>query len=306
MAARCGEQSERFLAAWGHRRRLIGLARSRGMSLAEAEDIVSNAVVAAALKADLDLDRCGAWLSVVVANACYTERHRRARFVELPDRPELSPGPEDTICDESHDRWILDRVTDLPPAQREALMARAQGYSVTQVADQVGRSYPATESLLSRARSMLRSIAALPAAWVAALLTRRGRRRAVLAGVSAVNAVVGGTLLLLPLIDRPPAGPVSESRLVGPEVGPAHLPWRVADPSAASLVRPVYGPRWDAAPGPPVLHIVPATHATQGPVSVHQGGVTQRHPEESLADSVRHCLERGVRIDPQAVGCPPD
>lgn len=83
------------------------------------------------------------------------------KLVELMDK---GPLPDDLLRQNATRACVVTALAELPTDYREALVARyADGCSVAEVAKQLGRTYKATESLLSRAKAVLR--ADLPRAW---------------------------------------------------------------------------------------------------------------------------------------------
>src|SRR5947209_18791938 len=67
-------------AAWRQRPALLAVARSRTVTHADAEDVVSEAIARAVEGADnLDPNRVGAWLTTVTINLCTDLARDRAR-----------------------------------------------------------------------------------------------------------------------------------------------------------------------------------------------------------------------------------
>ena len=77
-----------------------------------------------------------------------------AGLVELMD---AGPLPDDVLNQSATCARVSEALAELPVEYRQALVARyADGESVEGVSGRLGRSYKATESLLSRARAALR------------------------------------------------------------------------------------------------------------------------------------------------------
>ncbi len=78
------------------------------------------------------------------------------KLVELMDK---GPLPDELIRQNATRAMVVSALVELPTDYREALIARyADNCSVEEVARRLGRTYKATESLLSRARAALREV----------------------------------------------------------------------------------------------------------------------------------------------------
>jgi RNA polymerase sigma factor (sigma-70 family) len=101
-----------------------------------------------------------AWLFKIAQNVCLTGRRSAVRRRRLE-----SPAPlDDSVASPVHD---ADRIVDLtgalnglPPRQRRALVLREwQGLEYAEIADRLGMTHAAVETLLHRARRSLRAAA---------------------------------------------------------------------------------------------------------------------------------------------------
>ena len=101
-----------------------------------------------------------AWLFKIAQNVCLTGRRSAVRRRRLE-----SPAPlDDSVASPAHD---ADRFVDLtgalhglPPRQRRALVLREwQGLEYGEIADRLGLTHAAVETLLHRARRTLRAAA---------------------------------------------------------------------------------------------------------------------------------------------------
>lgn len=191
---------------WSHREQLLKVARRRSLSTEDAEDAVQEAMLRAAENPHLDLDdpRLGAWLTTVTMRLCVDRYRQVNREAEVRRIPRLvAPGPvpvDEAVCDRAEAKWLAFRSRELPARQAEALRLKAQDRDVGQVAQEMGLSYEAVESLLARARRTLRNSLAGTLA-LALWLCGRGRTQtggnaqmAVAASTAATLAVVGLTL----------------------------------------------------------------------------------------------------------------
>jgi RNA polymerase sigma factor (sigma-70 family) len=84
-----------------------------------------------------------------------------AHLLELMDR---GPLPDEVLNQSATCARVSEALAELPAEYREALVVRyADGESVEQISRRLGRTYKATESLLSRARAALREALTLHA-----------------------------------------------------------------------------------------------------------------------------------------------
>jgi RNA polymerase sigma-70 factor (ECF subfamily) len=107
------------------------------------------------------------WLCGIARRKAADELRRRGRMADpLPedaesagawDGLEREPLPEDWMEKNEMRAEIVEALWNLPPEYHQLLMARyAEGMEVGALARRLGRSYKATESMLSRARAALR------------------------------------------------------------------------------------------------------------------------------------------------------
>lgn len=149
-------------AVWAHREELLRMARRRTGSVADAADVVDEALARALAAPGLDADRVGAWLNVVTRNLCADLDRERAR---APRREAYerrlagrSPTPEDLVLAAERAAEIRARLDRLPARQLEAVLLRASGLPVGEVAERMGVTYKVAEGLLDRARAALRGL----------------------------------------------------------------------------------------------------------------------------------------------------
>lgn len=157
-------EAERWQRIWGHREALLRVARRRSASPEDAEDAVHEAMVRAMERPELDDERLGGWLTTVTMRLC-VDRHRQvAREAEVHQRAARGrPGfvtVEDGVCDRAEAHWLTRRTGELPGRQAEALGLQVQGLELGQIAQRMGLSYRAVQSLLARARKTLRGVLA--------------------------------------------------------------------------------------------------------------------------------------------------
>lgn len=105
------------------------------------------------------------WLCAIARHKIadyYRKQNRTAAFVDTPVEEinhifDDAPLPEETLQQKSVRLKVIEALHSLPDEYRNAIIARyADNNSVDEIAEQLGKSYKATESLLSRARSAFR------------------------------------------------------------------------------------------------------------------------------------------------------
>ncbi|MFC1636875.1 RNA polymerase sigma factor [Planctomycetota bacterium] len=107
------------------------------------------------------------WLGAIASHKIVDHYRRRGRepmksFSCLSERNLArlvhdGPLPEEILMQQATRTHVVHALASLPDEYRTALVARyADGHSVKKVAQKLGKSYRATESLLSRARTAFR------------------------------------------------------------------------------------------------------------------------------------------------------
>ena len=105
--------------------------------------------------------RFDTWLHRVVLNLCTDRlRQRREATVDvLPEQVDPAPPADHGILRDETARTVQDAIAQLPARQKEALVLHTyQDLSNIEIAQVMGISIEALESLLSRARRALRSM----------------------------------------------------------------------------------------------------------------------------------------------------
>ncbi|MFI2371651.1 sigma-70 family RNA polymerase sigma factor [Streptomyces sp. NPDC018833] len=269
-----GIPADRWQQIWNHRKQLLKVAQRRSMSLQDAEDAVHEAMARAAERPHLDASRLGAWLTSVTIRLCIDQHRQLSRDAGICRRvgstltvPSTVPH-EEAVCDRAEARWLALQSVELPKNQVEALRLKAQDLDVAQVAQRMGLTYKAAESLLGRARRTLR--AALAATLAVVVGMWRGRPRlvggtptaappAVLAS-TAVTLMIAGLVLTSPsetdgvIAPRPDrdqrSGAVNPASHDKPDLPASRRPTPVSDPQGpGALVLP--GPAGRAVGNPP-------------------------------------------------------
>lgn len=196
-----------------HRERLLAVARRRCPSLADAEDVVHEAMLRCATFGNLDAERLGQFLTSVTMRLC-ADLHRSAdrdgriavRIAAEPERHEL--GPEDETCGKAYAQAIEALVDTLPERQRVVLSDRAHGLTMNQICKRRSLTYKAAESALARARGTMRQMlpSLMAGLTVVGALLRRRRAVVAVATVPVVAVLALSGVVKLPFLGtRPPA-----------------------------------------------------------------------------------------------------
>lgn len=129
--------------------RLLGYLQSRLPSTSDAEDVLSEILVAL-VRAIRTFDG-----NVTLATLCYSIANRKvAEFWRRHQSTSDSSGSEEFDAPNRSDVSPFEVLTSLPQPLPQALLLRyAMGLSIAEIAQVFRRSYKATESLLRRART---------------------------------------------------------------------------------------------------------------------------------------------------------
>lgn len=286
---------------------LLALARSRGASAADAEDVVQETLTRALERLhELDPARVDGWLKTVTMNLCRDaarDRHRDGRRVVYQLR-QVVPEPyvDESVAERAYAESVARHLRALPQAQVAVLKLRAEATPIDEIATSLGISIKSAESLLSRGRRTMRAVAtSLLGGLVGIRLRSRGHagplRLVGSVGVAAVSAI--GSLAVV--IGHPPTAAPVDKRPALSLV--AHAPVR-AHPHKRLLVRREAPPPMNRGVdrSNPARNL-PSRHVRIGPVNVHGGGTAQRHGEQTWMQSVQACLDDGVTVSATYVGC---
>jgi RNA polymerase sigma-70 factor, ECF subfamily len=141
---------------------MLGLARRILGNAADAEDVAQEAMLRVWTHAPRwqPLAAFRTWLTRVVVNLCL-DRKRRARWVPLEAAGELvdpAPGATESAEQDERARMLTRAIAELPVRQRTAIvLTYSEGMSNAQVADILGTSVSAVETLLVRGKQNLRT-----------------------------------------------------------------------------------------------------------------------------------------------------
>ena len=144
-----------------HRERLRRLVRRRLANPQDVEDCVQETILRAASFAALDEERVGPFLTSTALRLCvdhYRTAERQQRLRQRIAVIENPLCPEEIACERDLGLWMLDQARRLRGRERQVMLARAEGMSITQAADHLRISVKAAESAFTRGRARLRAI----------------------------------------------------------------------------------------------------------------------------------------------------
>jgi RNA polymerase sigma-70 factor (ECF subfamily) len=189
-----------------HRERLVRVARRRVPTREDAEDVVQEAMLRCATFEELDEARLGQFLTAVTMRLCAdVHRHseRSARAFRRLDHDDV-PSPEEAACAAAEAGELRELLATLPARQRDVLVDRASGMSVSQISSRYALTYKATESALSRARSTMRVALAAAMSFLGALVATVRRRPSVALAAPLTMLAFVTTVVHTPDVQRPP------------------------------------------------------------------------------------------------------
>lgn len=246
------EDERRWALIVPHRDRLLALARRLVRDRGDAEACVQEAMLRCATFATLDESNVTGFLVTTVRRLCVDHHRRHARdgrvATKLTCTHLAEPAPEEAICDRAEAAWVSNLLADLPARQRDAVLARAGGRSVGEIATTLDMSYKTVETLLYRVRTRVRAELRATYGSVVVLLSRRPRLRYVSAEVA--SALVVTSALMLPVQSHAEAATVPLPRTATVPDGPR--------PS----LTPAPAPRPVGVPALPVVSVPPRLRPT--------------------------------------------
>jgi RNA polymerase sigma-70 factor (ECF subfamily) len=168
-AARAGDAHALEQLIAGHQPQLWRYARRMCGNVADAEDVLQDALLAAVRGFAQYRGEAAprTWLFSILRHACFRARRQRstadARSADASD--ELAAldagGPEQRASSRQLAAAVVRAIAELEPAQREALVLRdIEGLSASEVAELTGSSVEAVKSRLHRARRNVQQRAA--------------------------------------------------------------------------------------------------------------------------------------------------
>ncbi len=302
----------RWSLAWQHREHLLRIARRRTVCEFDAQDAVSEALIRAMHADDLDESRIVNWLTTVTVNLCTDLARERARSRRARSHLRAVPEPsaEQRVLDRELRAAIIRRLSRLPERQREAIMLRAAGFGVDDIARELDVGYGAAQSLVKRARAELRKAIVIVVALVggARLLIRRLARPA--PTTAAAGTVLMAFLAVTPLSSPGPTPAPSQTAAQALTVYLAHAPHAFVSPVAMTrhaTTRQEQAPHRRTSPRaaarPHTQTLVPAVDAHEHGYGFHFDGVHQTEKPQSFQEIVLDCVQHPV-LSTERVGCP--
>ena len=245
LASRDSQLAEDLFTAYS--RRIYAYCLSQLRSPEEAEDAVQATYLNAcrSLMRGFEPEAAQAWLFKVAQNVCLTRRRNRSRRARLELAQDLTAVEEIVPAPAAGDELVglEEALASLPEQQRRAFLLREwQGLSYREVADELGVSQSAVETLIFRARRSLAAALAPPEPTrprlmhgfdVGSLLA--GLKSAMANGLNGGLATGAAIAASTTVIAAPPVGGVLEAKpAAGPLVVAAakSLPAKPASPPA--------------------------------------------------------------------------
>lgn len=298
------------MAAWNERGRLLAVARRRTSCEAEAQDVVSEAIARALESETVEIARIGQWLTAVTMNLCADlgrDRRRQRKRVQFAVQHQVDAIPAElAVLDRVAAKQLTSLLTVLPKDQHLAVSLRADGHPVAEIAARMQVSVKAAESLLSRARTMSRSVLKGALGVICALVATAKKVAPSAASMATAALVVA---LALPSVGgHMPAGghPASPHLARDPNWGLATVDVRSA-PSLSHRGSPadentvLEGRSSSSAHS--TRYVRQPVKARVGPVRVRNDGSGIRKPHETFVQSVETCLSGGVEVSAAYIGC---
>jgi RNA polymerase sigma-70 factor (ECF subfamily) len=247
-----------------HGQRVYSFCRSRLRSTDEAQDAAQTAFLyaLASLRRGVVPRNELAWLLTIADNVCRSSRRtlgRRLAHVANADVDELEAAAPSLNAETREEiAELRAALAQLPDRQRQAILLREwQGLSYADIAEQLGLSLAAVETLLFRSRRSLMRRLRGPRARLGVLDLASGASllRSVLGGTTGKAAVGAAALVVV-------AAPV-----VKHELAP------VAPPAATFAVRSPLAAPPHAKPRVTSARVVPRSHSSTRAVSTRRGAV---------------------------------
>jgi RNA polymerase sigma factor (sigma-70 family) len=307
------ELARRWELVMTQRDRALRVARNRTKSRADAEDLAQEALLRAVAVPELHPATVGGLISTIVKNLAVDEQRRNSmgeryqRRLSADDRP-VAPV-EERICDASEARWLHAQLPILSAADREVLLHRAAGHSLTSIASALGLTYKAVESASARARRSLlhtwRSTLAVLVGTLAAV------RRALARAGTALPLLPAVWMLILVVPWAAPPDQPAQAR----QQGPSRTELAVV---VASLPSGVRGVRSEPAPVQPATAVRPDPNARNTRHVAYTGsigdrrtvqvgaGVDREHDNETFQQTLERCLRNGVTFTVTSFECRDD
>lgn len=252
-----------------HGQRVYSFCRSRLRSPEEAQDAAQTAFLyaLASLRRGVVPRNELAWVLTIADNVCRSSRRtlgRRLAHVANADVDELEAAAPSLNAETREEiAELRAALAQLPDRQRQAILLREwQGLSYADIAEQLGLSLAAVETLLFRSRRSLMRRLRGPRTRLGVLDLASGASllRSVLGGTTGKAAVGAAALAVV-------AAPVVKQELAAPAAPPA---------AATSSVRSPLATRPHAKSRATSARVIPRSHSSTRAVSTRRGAVATR------------------------------
>jgi RNA polymerase sigma factor (sigma-70 family) len=311
--------NRRWHLALAHREELMAIARRRVACEADAEDVVSTAMLRTVESRTLDESRIGAFLCSTALRLTVDVHRDRTRQLAIGKRQasrELEDLPVDElVCDAAEARWLAAALASCPEREVQVLKARTSGLIGKAVAEHLGLTVKSAENAFTRLRSRADQLVAatLAAAGFAAALARRSAAPAAIA----VPVILAGGWIILPDVDpsgdgAAPSDSVARRIAVGVPVAPAETSRLRTSSVRPSDTHPVVSQGPAAAPDGAAKPAPARRVAVRTPSGAAPGVLTgatvyaEDQPEyehETLAQSIERCVAAFDPDNPTADPC---
>jgi RNA polymerase sigma factor (sigma-70 family) len=304
------ELALRWALVFPHRDRALRVARARTSSWADAEDLASEALLRAVRVPTLVEDTVGGLVSTITMRLA-TDLHRRevtGRQLETRCTVDTTRTEVDErLCDHSEAAWLATQLANLKPHEREVVLHRAAGHTVTSTSQALGLSYKAVESAFTRARGHLRL------AWegtLGAFIFITGALRRLAAKTQPAVMCLQATAWIALAVLVPQVGDTTLSPSDG-DRGHSLVPAIVSAPRAASSEQ-LAGQQLPMATKSTIRSATqapssrtPIFHAQVGDRRIVRAGagVEGRDPNRPFLEQVNDCVHYGIMISPSNIDC---
>lgn len=307
------ESQPRWDLVLPHREQALRVARARTQSLADAEDLVSEAIIRTATVPDLREETVAGLLATVVMRLSI-DAHRRqvsARRVEgRMSTDAIAHDLSERVCDYHEAAWLAGQVDGLNENEREVLLHRAAGHTVTSAAVELGMTYKAVESAYTRARTKMRlawSGTLGVVIWLAGGSLKIFRKTQPAFPIAA-TVIAASAILILPPPERGDfrVPTVTDDGSIGSSQAATHLPsGRVTARGGASRAGSPASRVRSGGNGRSATTVLD-THRMGSKHLVETGArVEQRHADETTQETLERCVKEGVTVSLSKIDCNP-
>ncbi|WP_346135160.1 sigma-70 family RNA polymerase sigma factor [Lentzea roselyniae] len=192
--------------------RVVRRCQRAGLSPAEAEDCVHEALLAMLTRYpeqvgdcdDAPIEQVEAWLGVtahrkLVDHLRRSQRERNA-LARLHAAAPPAPDPSEVVAEQALAIWLIKALRELPATTQQVCRLVAEGVSTEETAARLGLTCRSVQSHLTRARRLLRHLAAGAAAALACAALRLTRHTTTAVAATAPTAVTAAAMIGVTLL----------------------------------------------------------------------------------------------------------